>query len=668
MKKKFAASFALCFLLFAFFSQDNFVCAAGRFETPRFDVNITVGENNILHVEERITMNLVEQSRGLVRNIPYHCEVVRSVNGEVKREKKRAEIKNVTVQGHNFKTYRENSNLYIRIGKENKYLTGTQQYNISYDFVLGKDSDTTQDLLYFNILPVDWNSKIENSTLTITMPKSFDSSKLEFIATKQNKTDLFHTSVTGNVITAKLKQPLTNGNTATAVMLHLPEGYFSEAGTVRGSEVIVFLVLTASLLFAVLLIAFIHFHKKPVKVIEYLPPNDMSPVEIGYLYDTNIEEHLSSIIIYWADKGYLFIEEDEDGDIFLYKIKELPAGAPKYEKYFFDSIFKDADQIALEDTPFIPPSKSSSTSCTQANTGDTDIPFVCLSDIKYRLGVRAEKTAEKAKKHIKKFVTLSKNNRPLSRVLLYINTLFPLVTFYLFGASEGFMQGQLPSLYIFPFFPICLYLLFKLSSFNKANTNDTGALKKAIVVIIAVFALAFAALYFIENLTAVYLLLFVFSLFTFFCNGLLLRFHHAAYTEEYSALLGRVLGFRDFIENAEKEKLEELIEQYPHYFYRIAPYAYVLGVSEKWANKFEVILSEAPDWYITSDSGSFSANTFTDNMNHMLNSTTVVLQDIIYTDSSSGNSSSSHSSGSSSFSSGGGSSSGGFGGGGGNTW
>ena len=35
----------------------------------------------------------------------------------------------------------------------------------------------------------------------------------------------------------------------------------------------------------------------------------------------------------------------------------------------------------------------------------------------------------------------------------------------------------------------------------------------------------------------------------------------------------------------------------PEYFYNILPYAYVLGVSDKWMKKFEGITMEAPHWY-----------------------------------------------------------------------
>lgn len=52
-----------------------------------------------------------------------------------------------------------------------------------------------------------------------------------------------------------------------------------------------------------------------------------------------------------------------------------------------------------------------------------------------------------------------------------------------------------------------------------------------------------------------------------------------------------------FLETAEKEKLEQLVFEDPKYFYDILPYAYVLGVSDKWIKKFESIAVAPPQWY-----------------------------------------------------------------------
>ncbi|MCD7723582.1 MAG: DUF2207 domain-containing protein [Clostridiales bacterium] len=68
-------------------------------------------------------------------------------------------------------------------------------------------------------------------------------------------------------------------------------------------------------------------------------------------------------------------------------------------------------------------------------------------------------------------------------------------------------------------------------------------------------------------------------------------------TDEGHAMLQRINGFKLFLKNAEKARLEALVEDNPKYFYDILPFAYVLGVSREWTKKFEGIAMEPPGWY-----------------------------------------------------------------------
>ena len=49
-------------------------------------------------------------------------------------------------------------------------------------------------------------------------------------------------------------------------------------------------------------------------------------------------------------------------------------------------------------------------------------------------------------------------------------------------------------------------------------------------------------------------------------------------TKYGNELYGKIKGFRRFLENAEKQQLETLVEKNPQYFYDILPYTYALGV------------------------------------------------------------------------------------------
>jgi len=125
--------------------------------------------------------------------------------------------------------------------------------------------------------------------------------------------------------------------------------------------------------------------------------------------------------------------------------------------------------------------------------------------------------------------------------------------------------------------------------------------------------------------------------------------HMKKRTKYGNELLGKIKGFRNFLETTEKPRLEKLVIQNPEYFYKILPYTYVLGVSDKWIKKFENIALSAPKWY--SGRRSFQLAAFGSFMSSAMIAASQAM-----------------SASPSSSSSGGGSSGGGSGGGGGRSW
>ncbi len=70
-------------------------------------------------------------------------------------------------------------------------------------------------------------------------------------------------------------------------------------------------------------------------------------------------------------------------------------------------------------------------------------------------------------------------------------------------------------------------------------------------------------------------------------------------TQKGLFVIKKILGFREFLQLTEKDKLEALNAPalQPELFEKFLPYAMVLGVEEKWAKKFEGIYHTIPNWY-----------------------------------------------------------------------
>jgi len=130
----------------------------------------------------------------------------------------------------------------------------------------------------------------------------------------------------------------------------------------------------------------------------------------------------------------------------------------------------------------------------------------------------------------------------------------------------------------------------------------------------------------------------------------------------------KLLGFREFVRTAEIDRIKALYRENPGYFDSTIAYAIVFGLGKQWAEKFEGIMTEPPDWYKGRDRRStFSTIVFTDALVRSMHRMNYDLS--MPPPSSSGSGASSWSGGGGSgFGGGGFSSGGGFGGGGGSSW
>jgi hypothetical protein len=90
---------------------------------------------------------------------------------------------------------------------------------------------------------------------------------------------------------------------------------------------------------------------------------------------------------------------------------------------------------------------------------------------------------------------------------------------------------------------------------------------------------------FIRDLNPTYNILYYISFISIFITGLfsIIMSRKTNYGEVITA---RILGFRDYLETVEKDKLEKIVLDNPNYFYDILPYTYVLNISNKWINDF----------------------------------------------------------------------------------
>lgn len=608
---------------------NDYTSSDSEYTLNSYDINIVVNKNNTLNVTEKIGAYFNVEKHGIFRKIPLRNNVTR-LDGT--KSKNRVKIRDIKVND-NYSLSTEDGYKVIKIGDSNKTLTGQKNYKISYLYNLGRDSGKKYDELYFNLIGSEWDTSISNITFTIKMPKEFDSSKLGFSSGTVGSTNSSKVTynVNKNTITGRYNGTLNSGEALT-VRLELPEGYFEGASLNIGLTSILSIVLP--LLFV--LITYLLWNKfgkgkRVIETVEFYPPQGFNSAEVGFLYKGKVEnEDVISLLIYLANKGYIKIVEIEERYLFstskkfkIIKQKEYDGNNPS-EAVFLKGLF---------------PSKTSSDGAIEEVTEDDlyDNFYITLNIIKEKINTNENKE--------KIFEKSSLGKRACIIAMMIITYLLITINPIIELGDEIYKTMLL------------FLMIFTVLGFSASVVLYKEKIKIFGIIVGLIFCgipWAFTVLPLLLE-DSIYLITYIIGLICIFVMFLLYKAMPKR-TQYGNEMLGKIRGFKKFLETAEKQKLDAMVMENPTYFYDILPFTYVLGVSDKWIKKFETISLQAPSWY--DGYSSFDNASFGSFINSTMKSATSAMS----------SSSSSGESSSDSDSSGGGSSGGGSGGGGGGSW
>ncbi len=294
-------------------------------------------------------------------------------------------------------------------------------------------------------------------------------------------------------------------------------------------------------------------------------PDEMDPMLMGKRLDGIIDnEDVTSMLYYFADKQYLHIDlTDEKDPLLIRKVAKLPDSEPVHAHTLFNGLFKNADE---EDAS------------------------VAVSKLK---GNFYESVAA-AKEQIAKIPQYDKK----SIVLYVLGGVLGIITAFLLPFAVGVRTLGVGYVYVSGIIYAVGILGVLLLGYLKENYRykwKNGA-KLAILfvqlLIAALFSIVFIfgfATHLVTRWEKLLLSVTVFAC-TFATSGKLNR------TQEKREMLGKILGFKDFIVYTEEDKIKFMLEENPELFYKILPYAQVLGVTNEWEDKFKNITLQPPAW------------------------------------------------------------------------
>ena len=671
----------------------NSLYASRDYVIDKYDINIIVNENNTFDITETITAYFNISKHGIFRTIPLKNTIVR-LDGTTSTN--RTQVSNISVDNE-YKKIRQNGNYKLQIGSKDHTLIGEQKYVIKYTYNLGKDPMNNYDELYYNIIGNEWDTVIGNITFSITMPKDFDSSKLGFSSGTKGSIDNSKViyNVNGNKITGSYNGILDVGEALT-VRCELPEGYFVDAKLdINKIDYLMFFIPIIFLVISILLWNIYGRDDQIIETIEFYPPEGLNSLDVGFLYKGRAEnKDVTSLLIYLANKGYLEISNKKI-ELNADKINLNQESINNANKKIM--ILQNKINELKESNPSSPKIKYYENMLDIYKNIDTPINYEQYG-LKYSINninrknkflIRKLKDYDGTNLHEQWFMEglFEYNRKEVTDSMLYNN-------FYITNnrilhtinneqnKNKVFEKSSLNKKIFIILMIIASYCLITIPPIFTYGDQETlifalvfpgigftallGMLFGDTPISVKIFGvfwgLGFGGIpWLITVLPALmqdmsYLICYIIGLLCI--SGMILVIKYLPKRTKYgNEMLGKLKGFKNFLETVEKEKLESLVMENPNYFYDILPYTYVLGVSDKWIKKFESISLQAPSWYDSSNS--FDISSF----NRFINSTMTSAQGAMTSSpsSSSGGSSSGGSSGGSS-------SGGGSGGGGGGSW
>jgi hypothetical protein len=321
--------------------------------------------------------------------------------------------------------------------------------------------------------------------------------------------------------------------------------------------------------------------EKPVETVEFYPPEGLTPSEIGYLLDGKVQAHdMLSMILWWASQKLLVIEESSRGEFLLRRICALPAGRKPFEKTLWNALFFESECVDLRE-----PNIEFSIALNQAKR---ELINGYKKDVRTNLYTRVSMQATIACA----LITLV----PLIAFIVHTALINASTMSYGKGTDMEEILGYSAGVAAF-----CSFILYGAghrkrlslgmvskdgSASMQLNANLNFLIPFVIMVVIGIIGSVILDLPNMMMATASV------AICIFFTVNVRQR------TDYYKRILGSILGFKNFIKVAKADQMKELFADDPQYYFKILPFAWIFGLSNIWADRFENIIMESPDWYM----------------------------------------------------------------------
>lgn len=537
-------------------------------------LDVVVAQDGVLTINEKFEVTFLQPGLSEVLFfVPYKGVIYREDElGKVTKTNYIAKISNYSLIKEQsgsevLKFYPDESSGYVTFGIKNEsgYYSknDTRTYTITYNYDMGNKGTSDYDEVYFNLLGYNSAMPVNNVTFKITFPSEIDFASYTpafYYGEAGSVTEFTDFSVlNGNTIISNSPLDLKEYESLTLRQL-LPKGYLKVASPNTLMPILA-LIISIALSVVIILLKFKYRQNgEVVSPVEFTAPEGISPDVAEFYYKDKVtNKSAGALIIYLANKGYISVitSEDEKHEAqTLKKLKDLPEDANNNIKRVFDAMFADGDTISID----------------------------ALNNVKFYSVFNSLQLNVTTNHGERMFEQKSKKGLNTANLLPIISLLLNFVFLLLASVIRvGFVANFVYVSILTTFIGIML-AVFCRNGMNKWLSILVFVIISACSIIINIVSLHLLDPYYllaIANIIALVPVLFAFK---------------PKYTEKAAKIRGSVLGLRNYINLAEKDRLEMLTKDNPNYYFDILPYAYVLDVSDVWMEKFKDIKIPAPAW------------------------------------------------------------------------
>ena len=410
--------------------------------------------------------------------------------------------------------------------------------------------------------------EIDHVAFKVTFPKDIDGNKVT-IKTGDGEAIPF------KVVNKRTVIGVTDKSTMSGLTMKasLPDHYFTRQEKDRARPI---WILDAILL-AILLMGVIHratkgWVKRPAEEERWLPPEGMSPFEVGAFYNKGLEEqHLYSTILQLAVEDYL--------KIVCY---DYSWNGPAKIKLSKTRNYDGEDEV-----------KSRTMSLLFGSDGQTEVELSQLYGKKIFSHLE-EAQEDKIEKR------LFNQDYEVFRLTAFALCIFGVVAVNIatWIVSGGpFFQWDDESFIIMQLGPPLIQFLSGCGFVVFCREMNKSKWMPILVISISVTVVGLAATAHTEIAQGSLEPAYFAGILLCFCMAILGTFYYMP-TSEYMGVIGRIKGFRNVLQKGDYEKMRSYEREYPGHIYRMMPFAFAFDFDDlyEFVKRFGDIPEEPPSW------------------------------------------------------------------------